>query len=63
MKWSRGKTIQDRVDCGILNVETCDKCGSKYYPEASMEIIEGRLKEKGLWDSRKEIKVWNREAP
>ncbi len=23
-----------------------------------MEIIEGRLKEKGLWGSRKEIKVW-----
>lgn len=58
VKWSKEKTIQDGVDCGILDVEICDKCGSKYFPEESMEIIEDKLKEKGLWGQRKEIKVW-----
>lgn len=33
-------------------------CGSKYFPEGSMEIVEDKLKEKGLWGSRKEVKIW-----
>ena len=58
VKWEKEKVIQDGIDCGILDIEICEKCGSKYFPEESMEIIEDKLKEKGLWGSRKEIKIW-----
>ena len=58
VKWIRERVIQDNIDCGVLDVEICNKCDSKYFPEESMEIIEGKLKEKGLWGQRKEIKVW-----
>lgn len=58
VKWIKEKVIQDNINCGILDVEICEKCGSKYFPEESMEIIEDKLKEKGLWGTRKEIKVW-----
>ena len=58
IKWTREKVFQDGIDCGVLDTETCEKCGSKYFPEESMEIIENKLKEKGLWGVRKEIKVW-----
>ena len=58
VKWAKEKVVQDGIDCGILDVEICEKCGSKYFPENSMEIIENKLKEKGIWGARKEIKVW-----
>ena len=49
VKWTKEKVTQDGVDCGILDIEICNKCGSKYFPEESMEIIENKLKDKGLW--------------
>ncbi len=58
VKWTKERVIQDGVDCGVLDVEICERCDSKYFPEESVEIIEDKLKEKGLWGSRKEVKLW-----
>ena len=59
VKWKKEKVIQQGIDCGILDVEICNKCKSKYLPEESMIIVENKLKENGLWGmKRKEIKFW-----
>ncbi|MBU0929796.1 MAG: hypothetical protein KJ623_01870 [Nanoarchaeota archaeon] len=59
VKWKKERVIQEGIDCGILNVEICNKCKSKYLPEESMLIVECKLKENGLWGvERKEIKFW-----
>lgn len=58
VRWTKEKVVQDGIDCGILDIEICNKCESKYFPEESMEIIEDKLKENGLWGARKEIKIW-----
>lgn len=59
IKWKKERIIQEGVDCGILDVEICEKCGSKYFPEESMSIVENKLKENNLWGiKRKEIKFW-----
>ncbi len=59
VKWKKEKVIQDSIDCGILDVEACDKCGEVYFPEESMRVVEQRLKVAGLWGvERKEVKFW-----
>jgi muramoyltetrapeptide carboxypeptidase len=59
IKWKKEKVIKDGIDCGILDVEICDKCGEEYLPDESMEIVEDKLKQAGLWGvERKEIKFW-----
>lgn len=59
IRWIKERVIQEGVDCGTLDVEVCDKCGNKYFPDWSMEIVERRLKEAGLWGvERKEIQFW-----
>ena len=59
VKWKKEKVIQQGIDCGILDVEICNKCKSKYLPEESMIVVENKLKENGLWGmERKEIKFW-----
>jgi len=59
VKWRKRKVVIDGVDCGILAVEYCNKCGSEYFPEESMEIIEKKMKEEGLWGvERKEVSFW-----
>lgn len=59
VKWKKKKVVIDNVDCGILWVERCDKCGSEYFPEESMQIIEKKLKQVGLWGiERREISFW-----
>src|SRR3989344_7622170 len=58
IKWKKEKVIVDGVDCGILDVETCSKCGEEYFPEETMKIVETKLKEKGLWGiKRKEVNL------
>lgn len=53
------ETIIDGINCGLLKVETCLRCGSKYFPDASMEIIERQLKEAGIWGMQKqEVSLW-----
>ena len=57
--WAKEKVVQQGIDCGILDVEICGKCGEMYLPDWSMLEVEKKLKEKGLWGmERKEIKFW-----
>jgi len=57
--WKKERVIQEDIDCGILDVEYCEKCGEEYFPDESMEIVENKLKEANLWGvERKEIKFW-----
>lgn len=59
IRWTKEKVVQSGVDCGILDVEICDKCGNMYLPDDSMKIVEQKLKEKRLWGTkRKEVKFW-----
>lgn len=57
--WKKKKAVIDGVNCGLLDVELCHKCGSEYFPEQSMKIIEKKLKEAGIWGmQRKEVSFW-----
>ena len=59
IKWIKKKVTKDGVDCGILDVEVCDRCNEEYLPDWSMEIVEDKLKDAGLWGiERNEIKFW-----
>lgn len=59
IRWAKEKVIQEDIDCGILDVEICDKCGTKYLPGYSMEVVEEKLKKAGLWGvQRKEVQFW-----
>ena len=59
IKWRKEKVIQDGIDCGIIEVEVCEKCSEVYLPEESMRIVEKKLKEAGLWGTeRKQVKLW-----
>ena len=59
IKWKKDKVVVDGVDCGTLDVEYCETCGEEYFPEETMEIVEKKLKEKGLWGiQRKEVNLW-----
>ncbi len=59
IKWKKEHIIQEGIDCGILDVEYCEKCGEQYLPEESMLIVEQKLKDAGLWGvEKKEIKFW-----
>lgn len=57
--WQKKRIEIQGIDCGILDVEYCDKCGSEYFPEESMVIIEQKLRQAGIWGTdRKEITFW-----
>ncbi len=59
LKWKKERIIEDKIDCGILNVEYCEKCGEVYLSDESLSIVENKLKENNLWGmQRKEIKFW-----
>lgn len=59
IRWAREKVFQEGVDCGILDVEICDKCGTMYLPDWSMMKVEEKLKEQGLWGiKRRDIRFW-----
>ncbi len=59
LKWKRGRVVVDEVDCGMLDVEYCQRCGEEYLPDDSMEIVERKLKDKGLWGiQREEVNLW-----
>jgi hypothetical protein len=47
------------IDMGVLDIVYCKKCGSEYYPEESMRIIEQKLKAAGLWGTEKsKVTFW-----
>ena len=59
IKWAEEEVIQDGINCGVLDVEICDKCGDQYLPSWSMQIVEEKLQEAGLWGvGREEVKFW-----
>ena len=59
VKWKKERVVQEGVDCGILDVEVCDKCNTKYLPDESMLVVENKLKEVGLWGvERSRIRFW-----
>ena len=59
IRWTKERVIEDEIDCGILDIEICDKCGEEYLPDWSMKIVEGKLQEAGLWGTgREEVKFW-----
>lgn len=59
IEWKKEKVVQEGIDCGILDIEVCTKCGTQYLPEESMLVVEEKLKQAGLWGiERKEIKFW-----
>lgn len=59
VKWKRERVVRDGIDCGLLDVEYCEKCGEQYLPDESMEVVEQKLREAGLWGvERRAIKFW-----
>lgn len=59
VEWKKERVVQDGIDCGILDVEVCTSCFTQYLPDESMEVVEEKLKNAGLWGvERKEIKFW-----
>ncbi len=59
VKWKQDQVIIDNVDCGVLDVEFCEKCGEMYLPSPSLEIVESKLKKAGVWGiERKKINFW-----
>ncbi len=49
IKWKKDRIIIEGVNCGVLDIEYCIKCGEEYFPDEVMEIVEEKLKGKGLW--------------
>jgi len=59
VKWKKDRVIMEGIDCGILDVEYCEKCGEEYLPGDSFDIVEKKMKEAGLWGvKRKEVQFW-----
>lgn len=59
LREKKDRIVQQGVDCGVLKVSYCEKCGEEYLPEQSMRVVENKLKEAGLWGvERKEVKFW-----
>ncbi|MBS3123033.1 hypothetical protein J4437_00195 [Candidatus Woesearchaeota archaeon] len=59
LELKKEQVLQEGIDCGILDVEICNKCLTQYLPEESMLKVEEKLKKAGLWGvERKEIKFW-----
>ena len=59
VKWKKERVVQEGIDCGILDVEYCEKCKEQYLPEESMLVVEQKLKDAGLWGvQRREVKFW-----
>ncbi len=59
VKWKKDKVVIEGIDCGVLDVEVCNKCGEEYLPDESLEAVEGKLKAAGLWGiKRKKVSFW-----
>jgi hypothetical protein len=59
IQWKKDEVVVEGITCGVLDVEYCMACGEEYFPEETMEIVEQKLKEQGLWGiQRKEATLW-----
>jgi ribosomal protein S27AE len=45
------------VDLGVYEAEVCDSCGESFMSATSMDKIEARAKELGLWGLASKVKV------
>ncbi len=45
------------VDLGTFEAEVCDACGETFFPAASVDRIQARAKELGLWGLATKVKV------
>ncbi|MDP2717490.1 MAG: hypothetical protein Q8P02_01975 [Candidatus Micrarchaeota archaeon] len=45
------------VDLGEFDALVCNKCGERFYPEKSVDKIQQKQKEKGLWGLEARTKV------
>ncbi len=45
------------VDLGSFDAETCDACGESFLSSKSMDALESRAKELGLWGLASKVKV------
>jgi len=43
IEWKKDKVVYKGVDCGVLDIMFCRKCGEEYLPEKSMKIVEEKL--------------------
>ncbi|MBI2672359.1 hypothetical protein HYX16_05480 [Candidatus Woesearchaeota archaeon] len=43
IKWKKEKVVYEGIDCGVLDIEYCPKCGEEYLPEESMKIVEEKI--------------------
>ena len=51
--------VIEGMNLGVLDIEYCPRCGEEYFPEETMEVVERKLKEHGLWGvQRKEATLW-----
>lgn len=48
IRWSKEKVKMNGINCGILDVEICNKCGTQYLPDWSMKIVENKLKQANI---------------
>ena len=61
LKSGNKRIVQEGIDCGVLDVSECKKCGEDYLPDYSMRVVENKLKEAGLWGmERREVKFEKR---
>ena len=59
IKWKKDEVVMEGVNCGILDIEYCKKCGEEYLPDESFRVVEEKLKEKGLWGMKREkVSFW-----
>lgn len=59
VEWKNDKVVVEGIDCGVLDIEYCPKCGEEYLPEESMKVVEEKLKKAGLWGvKRREVNLW-----
>lgn len=40
LKWKKDRVVQEDIDCGVLDVEYCEKCGEEYLPDESLAVVE-----------------------
>ena len=55
LSWKKEQVVQQGIDCGVLDIEYCPQCRQEYLPEESLEVVESKLKEKGLWGQSQRI--------
>ena len=59
IKWKRDKVNVEGIDCMVLDIEYCQKCGEGYFPEETMEVVERKLKDNGSWGiKRRGVNLW-----